>query len=114
MIGICRIETASRVSRAALPYPRASAKDGSFAEDGAITRERAAVDFIDNPEHRRSKLVQLTRKGAARYREMSARFLALASTIGGELNETEVRKTTAVVRQLSADVTARLSGERVE
>jgi DNA-binding MarR family transcriptional regulator len=71
------------------------------------------IEFIDNPKHRRSKLVQLTRKGAARYREMSARFLAMASTIGGELNETEVRKTIAVVRKLSADVTARLSSEGV-
>lgn len=69
------------------------------------------VEFIDNPKHRRSKLVQLTRKGAARYQEMSARFLAMASTIGGELNETEIRKTAAVVRQLSADVAAGLSSE---
>ena len=71
------------------------------------------VEFVGNPKHRRSKLVQLTRKGAARYREMSARFLAMASTIGDELNETEIRKTAAVVRQLSADVTARLSSGRV-
>ena len=71
------------------------------------------VEFIDNPKHRRSKLVQLTRKGAARYREMSARFLAMASTVGGELNEAEIRKTAAVVRQLSADVAARLSSESV-
>jgi DNA-binding MarR family transcriptional regulator len=71
------------------------------------------VEFVGNPKHRRSKLVQLTRKGAARYREMSARFLAMASTIGGELSEAEIRKTTAVVRQLSADVTRRLSSERV-
>ena len=71
------------------------------------------VEFIDNPKHRRSKLVQLTRKGAARYREMSARFLAMASTIGGELSEAEIRKTSAIVRQLSAGVTAGLSSERV-
>ncbi len=71
------------------------------------------VEFIDNPKHRRSKLVQLTRKGAARYREMSARFLAMASTIGGGLNETEIRKAAAVVRRLSADVTAQVSSERV-
>ncbi|HEU4927137.1 MAG TPA: MarR family transcriptional regulator [Vicinamibacterales bacterium] len=71
------------------------------------------VEFIDNPKHRRSKLVQLTRKGAARYRVMTARFLAMASLIGGDLNETEIRKTAAVVRQLNADVTARLSSERV-
>src|SRR5262247_1945368 len=40
------------------------------------------VKLIDNPKHRRSKLVQLTRKGDARYREMNARFLAIASTMG--------------------------------
>jgi DNA-binding MarR family transcriptional regulator len=33
------------------------------------------VEFIDNPRHRRSKLVRLTDKGNARYREMSARLL---------------------------------------
>ena len=71
------------------------------------------VEFIDNPKHRRSQLVRLTRKGASRYREMSARFLAMASAIGGDLNEAEIRKTAAVVRQLSADVAARLSSERV-
>lgn len=65
------------------------------------------VEFVDNPKHRRSKLVQLTRKGAARYRDMHARFLALASTLGGDLNETEIRRTGAVVRQLSEDVAAR-------
>jgi DNA-binding MarR family transcriptional regulator len=70
------------------------------------------VEFIDNPKHRRSKLVQLTRKGGARYRTMSARFLDMASSIGGELNEIEIRKTAAVVRQLSADVTALKPGVR--
>src|SRR5215213_6143179 len=33
------------------------------------------VAFIDNPRHRRSKLVRLTLKGEARYRELNARFL---------------------------------------
>ena len=68
------------------------------------------VEFIDNPKHRRSQLLQLTRKGAARYREMNAQFLILASTLGSELNDTEIRKTAAVIRRLSDDVAARLSG----
>ena len=68
------------------------------------------VEFVDNPKHRRSQLVQLTRKGGARYREMNAQFLTLASTLGGDLNDTEIRKTAAVVRRLSEDVAARLSG----
>ena len=65
------------------------------------------VEFIDNPKHRRSKLVQLTRKGDARYRELNARFLAIASTMGVALSEADIRKTTEIVRQLSDDVKAR-------
>jgi DNA-binding MarR family transcriptional regulator len=65
------------------------------------------VEFVDNPKHRSSKLVRLTRKGDARYREMSARFLAIASTMGGALSEADVRKTTEIVRQLSDDIRGR-------
>src|SRR5262249_19484124 len=59
------------------------------------------VEFIDNPKHRRSKLVRLTRKGNARYRELSARFLAIASTMGADLSEADIRRTTEIVRRLS-------------
>jgi DNA-binding MarR family transcriptional regulator len=30
------------------------------------------VEFIDNPRHRRSKVVRLTHKGDARYRRLNA------------------------------------------
>jgi DNA-binding MarR family transcriptional regulator len=65
------------------------------------------VEFIDNPKHQSSKLVRLTRKGDARYREMSARFLAIASTMGVDLSEADIRTTTEIVRQLSDDVRGR-------
>ncbi len=65
------------------------------------------VKFIDNPRHRRSKLVRLTPKGDARYRELNARFLVIASTMGVALSEADIRKTTETVRQLSNDVKAR-------
>jgi DNA-binding MarR family transcriptional regulator len=65
------------------------------------------VDFIDNPKHQRSKLVRLTPKGDARYRALNARLLAVASTMGLALSEASIRKTSEIVRQLSADVTAR-------
>src|SRR5688572_31016049 len=65
------------------------------------------VKFIDNPRHRRSKLVRLTPKGEARYRELNARLLSIASTMAGALGEAEVRKATEIVRQLSEDVKAR-------
>jgi len=66
------------------------------------------VEFIDNPRHRRSKLVRLTRKGDAHYRELSARFLAIASTMGADLSEPDIRKTIEIARQLS-DETKRIS-----
>jgi DNA-binding MarR family transcriptional regulator len=64
------------------------------------------VKFIDNPKHRRSKLVQLTRKGEARFRDLNARLLVIASTMGRGLTDADIRRTTQVVRQLSDDVKA--------
>src|SRR5919197_369434 len=49
------------------------------------------VKFIDNPKHRRSKLVRLTPKGEARYRELNSRLVAVASTMGVALSEADLR-----------------------
>ncbi len=65
------------------------------------------VEFIDNPGHRRSKLERLTRKGEARYRESSARFLAIASSLGAGLAEAEIRKSTEILRRLSEEAKGR-------
>jgi DNA-binding MarR family transcriptional regulator len=65
------------------------------------------VTFIDNPKHRRSKLVQLTPRGVARYRELNVRLLSIASTMGVALSEPDIRKTTEIVRHLSDDVKER-------
>ena len=69
--------------------------------------DEGLVKFVDNPKHRRSKLVRLTPKGEARYRELSARLLSIASTMAGALGEADIRKATEIVRQLSEDVKAR-------
>jgi len=61
------------------------------------------VEFTDNPSHRRSKLVRLTRKGEARYRELSARLLTIASSMGRQLSEADIRRTSEIVRQLSEE-----------
>ena len=65
------------------------------------------VKFIDNPKHRRSKLVRLTRKGAARYRELNEQLIAIASAVCVDLSEADIRSTTAIVRHLSRDVKTR-------
>ncbi|WP_163267704.1 MarR family winged helix-turn-helix transcriptional regulator [Chelativorans alearense] len=64
------------------------------------------VEFIDNPKHRRSKLVRLTPVGEARYSELTASLLSIASTMGGDVSEVDIRKTTDIVRHLSDDVKA--------
>ena len=69
--------------------------------------DEGLVKFVDNPKHRRSKLVRLTTKGEARYRELNTRLLSIAATMAGALGEVEIRKATEVVRQLSGDVKAR-------
>src|SRR5262245_21970967 len=107
----------SLIGRQAHPRVQREGHESSKIGDGSrddLQQAERPVEFIDNPKHRRSKLVQLTRKGVARYREMSVRFLAMASIIGGELDETEIRRTSAVVRHLSADVAVRLSQERLD
>lgn len=65
------------------------------------------VKFIDNPKHRRSKLVGLTVKGEARYRDLNARLLSIASTMGALISEADIRKTSRIVCDLSEDVKAR-------
>jgi DNA-binding MarR family transcriptional regulator len=65
------------------------------------------VEFIDNPKHRRSKLVRLTRKGNVRYRELKARLLAIASTMGADFSEADIRKTAEIVRWLSDETKGR-------
>ena len=68
------------------------------------------VEFIDNPRHRRSKLVRLTRKGDARYRELNARFLVIASAMGAGLSEADIRETAEIVRRLSDEAKGRSEG----
>jgi hypothetical protein len=40
-------------------------------------------------------------KGHSRYRELSARLLEIASTMGAALSEADIHKTTDIVRRLS-------------
>jgi DNA-binding MarR family transcriptional regulator len=68
------------------------------------------VEFINNPKHRRSKLVRLTPRGDARYRELNARLVTIASTMGVDVGEADIRKSVEIVRQLSDEVKERWEG----
>jgi DNA-binding MarR family transcriptional regulator len=65
------------------------------------------VEFIDNPKHRRSKLVRLTPKGEVSYRDLNSRFLSIASTMSVALAEADIRKTIEIIRRISDDAKAR-------
>src|SRR5215211_1187761 len=49
--------------------------------------DEGLVEFIDNPKHRRSKLVQLTPKGFSRYTELNVELLNIASILGAGMSE---------------------------
>jgi DNA-binding MarR family transcriptional regulator len=70
------------------------------------------VEFIENPKHRRSKLVRLTRKGDCHYRVLDQRFLKIASTLGGDLSEQDIRRTGEILRRLSEEVKGVQRGRR--
>jgi DNA-binding MarR family transcriptional regulator len=65
------------------------------------------VEFIENPRHRRSRLVRLTQAGETWYRLLNTKLLGIAATLGTDLDEADIRKSAEVVRQVSADVKAR-------
>jgi DNA-binding MarR family transcriptional regulator len=62
------------------------------------------VEFIDNPRHRRSKLVRLTRKGNRHYRRLNVQLLEIASMMGADLSEADIRKSIEIVRRLSDEI----------
>ena len=62
------------------------------------------VAFVDNPRHRRSKLVRLTRKGNRHYRRLNLQLLAIASGMGAELMESDIRKSIEILRRLSDEM----------
>jgi DNA-binding MarR family transcriptional regulator len=59
------------------------------------------VAFIENPKHRRSKLVRLTPTGHARYRQQHSQLLAIAASVGDALREADVRKSNETLQHLS-------------
>ncbi len=58
------------------------------------------VEFINNPEHKRSKLVWITAKGERLLTEMMEQDIKLGAWLVQDLNESDIRTATHVVRTL--------------
>jgi DNA-binding MarR family transcriptional regulator len=60
------------------------------------------IEFVDNPRHRKSKLMRLTRKGEAQYRAMLKRLHAAGIETSRKVGEADLRAATALIRDLRA------------
>lgn len=68
-----------------------------LAADGMVT-------FTENPKHRRSKLVALTAKGEAFYTDLNEQLLRIASSLRVAPEESEIRRTADLVREVGEEV----------
>ena len=57
------------------------------------------VEFIDNPKHKRSSLVRITRRGRAHFDDLTKRFLAAAAVVAVNFEEREVVTALQVLRK---------------
>ena len=57
------------------------------------------VTFVQNPQHKRSQLVRITRKGRARFKAMTDRFLSAAAIFAPNFSAAEVAAATDVLRR---------------
>jgi DNA-binding MarR family transcriptional regulator len=63
--------------------------------------EQGLVEFIDNPAHKRSKLVRLTRKGEESYDELRAAMLALCEELASDMDAAQIETARAVLDDLA-------------
>jgi len=55
------------------------------------------IEFVDNPAHKRSKLVRLTAKGEAAYDELRAAMLALCEEMAADMDDGQIETARAVL-----------------
>jgi len=59
------------------------------------------VAFMENPAHKRSKLVHLTTKGEVAYRNMRSMLLKVCETVAADMDGEEVATASAVLNELA-------------
>ena len=63
------------------------------------------IEYVDNPEHQRSKLIRLTAGGQQTLRVIQAKQRAWAARVGAEIGEVELRHASRVVERLTRALT---------
>ena len=60
------------------------------------------VELVNNPAHKRSKLLQLTDKGETIFQEITARIAQAAAGLSQDMDIADLQVAVRVLRQLSA------------
>jgi len=62
--------------------------------------ESGIAEFVDNPNHRRAKLVALTKEGTALRQQLGRRQARWANAIGAQFTPDELRATADILKRL--------------
>jgi DNA-binding MarR family transcriptional regulator len=67
-----------------------------------ILAEDELAEFVENPDHRRAKLVRLTRRGAATLRSIQGAQRAWADVLGAEVGEAALARANRTLERVAA------------
>lgn len=67
------------------------------------------IELVNNPAHKRSKLLRLTPKGEAVFAEMSARIAALCETLAEQEDAAQLQNAVTVIKHLHKQLRAMLN-----
>ena len=108
MLRSLHVDGPQTVPRLARSRPVARQRIQKLADELA---EAGLVRYVENPAHRRSKLVRLTAKGEAAFLAVDARIRAWARDLAPAFGADEVAAATAVLDRLAERLDAALATE---
>lgn len=71
--------------------------------------EDGVIELVNNPAHKRSKLLRLTPKGEAVFAELSDRIATLSETLAKKEDTAQLQNAVAIVRHLHEQLRAMLN-----
>ncbi len=92
-----KIEGPQTVPQLARARPVARQRIQRLADEAAAA---GLIEFVDNPAHKRSKLLRLTARGEQTFDDLDARMGALADDLARGLDEKDLRTAARVLKQL--------------
>lgn len=77
-----------------------------------LLQEDGLTEYMDNPAHRRAKLVRITPRGQTTLRTIQTAQRTWANSVGAEIGEADLRHASDVVDRLTRVLTMRLVDHR--